>query len=125
MTDLEKAIWKLNKLENTHCATCMGHLNESVREIKSLLQKERSQTKKADTLEKVVIDIQWMAKRYVDGRRTYAVAMYNDAIKKAIDMGLHFREDCDGEIFAKDGDEFANEDHSEYLEKNYKNSKEK
>lgn len=64
-------------------------------------------------LSDIIIEIQWMALRYADGRKTYAVGMYNDAIKKAIDLGICFKPDpISGKIFAADGEEsFEKEKH--------------
>src|SRR5215217_5979503 len=40
-----------------------------------------------DEARQIVRDIHWMARRYADGRLTYAPGMFNDAITKAIDAG--------------------------------------
>lgn len=47
--------------------------------------------------------ISWMARRYADGRRTYAVSMYNDAVKQALSLGIELN-NSDGTIWAGDGD---------------------
>ncbi len=43
---------------------------------------------RAKVLESVVRDIYWMARRYADGRQTYAPSMYNDAINRALTLGI-------------------------------------
>lgn len=56
-------------------------------------------------LESIILDIYWMARRYADGRLTYAVEMYNNAIERAVKLGLPIKSDpiC-GSYFAQDGD---------------------
>ena len=55
-------------------------------------------------LESIILDIQWMARRYAHGRMTYAVSTYNEAIRLAQSIGLEFKPDpIDGLIEAKDG----------------------
>jgi hypothetical protein len=39
-------------------------------------------------LEQIIRDTLWMARRYADGRQTYAVGMYNDAARIAINLGV-------------------------------------
>ena len=56
-------------------------------------------TKERDDARHVVRQTLWMARRYADGRNTYAVEMYNDAAKIAIDGGFALGEP-DGTIFA-------------------------
>ncbi len=56
-------------------------------------------------LESIILDIYWMARRYADGRQTYAVSMYNDAIELAVKIGLPIKNDpIAGSYFAQDGD---------------------
>jgi len=58
---------------------------------------------KCKKLEKIITDIQWMARRYAHGRQSYAVGMYNDAIKLAQELGMQFKPDAiDGLVEAKD-----------------------
>lgn len=59
--------------------------------------------KRSEELEKIILDIYWMARRYAHGRQSYAVSQYNDAIHKAIDLGLNIKPDpVDNLIEAKD-----------------------
>ena len=58
--------------------------------------------KRCSQLERVIKEIQWMALRYSHGRMSCAVGIYNDAIKKAQDLGIEFKPDKDGLILAKD-----------------------
>ena len=44
-------------------------------------------------LRSIVQDTLWMARRYADGRATYAVGMVNDAIDKADEIGVATRPD--------------------------------
>jgi hypothetical protein len=65
----------------------------------------RLKSKRERQLESIILDIYWMARRYADGRQSYAVGMYNDAIELAVKLGLPIT--CDpiaGSYFAQDGD---------------------
>ena len=53
-------------------------------------------------LEWILKEIQWMARRYAHGRQSCAVGIYNEAIQEAIDLGIEFKPDNDGLVFAKD-----------------------
>lgn len=55
---------------------------------KGLILMKPNWKERALVFEYVLTQIQWMARRYAMGRRTYAVSMYNDALKKAVDMGF-------------------------------------
>lgn len=44
-------------------------------------------------LRDIITDLQWMARRYATGRRTYAPSTYNRAIRRAIALGMAFKED--------------------------------
>lgn len=59
----------------------------------------------AEALRKVIEDIAWMARRYADGRSTYAPSMYNEAAISAMRLGCKIRPDfAEGDIvFARDG----------------------
>jgi hypothetical protein len=60
--------------------------------------------KRSEELERIILDIYWMARRYAHGRKTYAVSQYNDAINKAIELGVNIKPDpIDNLIEAKDG----------------------
>jgi hypothetical protein len=59
--------------------------------------------KRSEELEKIILDIYWMARRYAHGRQTYAVSQYNEAINKAIELGVDIKPDpIDNLIEAKD-----------------------
>lgn len=62
-----------------------------------------TQTEKIKILEGIIQDIFWMARRYAEGRQSYAPGMYNDAIIKAMSLGMRF------EMGNKDEDLFAND----------------
>lgn len=55
-----------------------------------------------ETLRRIISEIWWMARRYADGRQSYAASMFNDNIKLAKSLGVVLRE-SDGTIFARDG----------------------
>ena len=57
-----------------------SHMERSRNNWRQLYEEERAARMEA---QRVVRDTLWMAGRYADGRQTYAVGMYNDALKIA------------------------------------------
>ena len=57
---------------------------------------------RVEVLEGIIQDIWWMSKRYCDGRKSYAVSMYNDAIRRAEKLGMKFKTHNES-TYAKDG----------------------
>ena len=72
----------------------------------SALSSERERAERAererDEARGVVRDTLWMARRYADGRQSYAVGMYNDAAKIA-EAGGYAKGEPDGTLYALDG----------------------
>jgi DNA repair exonuclease SbcCD ATPase subunit len=66
-------------------------------------ENERLLTANEET-RKIVRDIYWMALRYADGRRSYAVGMVNDAVRKGYDAGWLVHSYDKDPAFARDGD---------------------
>lgn len=59
----------------------------------------------SEILQSAFIAIYWMARRYADGRRSYAISMCNDALKSCLDIGLPLKpEPTNGKMYAEDGD---------------------
>ena len=57
-------------------------------------------------LEKIIIDTIWMARRYADGRNTYAVDMVNNALDLCKELNIDIREDDtlkSGNLYATHG----------------------
>ena len=50
----------------------------------------------------IIEDIHWMARRYADNRKTYAVAMVNDVVKWMLQNKLKVN-NSDNIIWARDG----------------------
>lgn len=72
------------------------------KDISNLTKKQLQQ--RCESLEYIIREIQWMARRYAHGRMTYAVSQYNEAIALAQNLGMEFRSDpIDGLVEAKDG----------------------
>lgn len=65
-------------------------------------------TEERDEARSVVRDTLWMARRYADGRKTYAVGMFNDAAELAI-AGGYASGEPDGTMLARDGDKTENQ----------------
>lgn len=62
---------------------------------------------KAYCFERSFRDIYWMARRYADGRRTYAPSMYNEAVDRVSKWVPHLMPDSTAtppSIYAQDGD---------------------
>lgn len=78
----------------------------TLRRVLSALSSERERAKRAererDEARGVVRDTLWMARRYADGRQSYAVGMYNDAAKIA-EAGGYAKGEPDGTLYALDG----------------------
>ena len=55
--------------------------------------------KQFDELAQAFAEIHWMAQRYASGRKSYAVKMFNDATKKAIELGV----ELSPPLYAEDG----------------------
>ena len=57
-------------------------------------------------LESIILDTHWMARRYADGRRSYASSMFNGAMDRALALGLPLKQDTalHATYYAKDGD---------------------
>ncbi len=57
---------------------------------------------KIHTLSKIAKDLHWMARRYADGRQSYATSMFNDHTRKLLSMGIELNPTGDGTIWARD-----------------------
>jgi len=80
-------------------------IEEALNKVEQEALKETEDLKaRIRSLEHVIQEIQWMARRYAHGRMTYAVSQYNEAIQLAQRLGMEFRPDpIDGLVEAKDG----------------------
>jgi hypothetical protein len=69
---------------------------------------KKKECKTCEALRHVILDIWWMARRYADGRYTYAPSMYNEAINLAIKNGVVILNPDNvakpPSIYAKDGE---------------------
>lgn len=54
-------------------------------------------------LRQIAADLQWMARRYADGRRTYATAMLNEITRTLLLFGVTLNPTGDEILFARDG----------------------
>lgn len=55
-----------------------------------------------ETLRRIVRDLHWMARRYADGRRSYAASLLNEHVKALIALGVELN-GADGTAWARDG----------------------
>lgn len=44
-------------------------------------------------LTSIILDIHWMARRYADGRQSYAGGMFNRAMDEALALGIPLKQD--------------------------------
>jgi hypothetical protein len=58
-----------------------------------------------ETLRSICADLQWMAKRYANGRMTYAVGLMNEHTMTLLKMGVPLNPCGEQNIFARDGHE--------------------
>ena len=55
-------------------------------------------------LKQMLLDTLWMARRYANGRRTYATSTVNETIDHALKLGIPVEPDgSNGEMYAEDG----------------------
>lgn len=61
------------------------------------------QSYQINKLIEIVKDFHWMARRYVDGRSTYAPSLFNDHVRALQQMGIELNPGSDNTIWANDG----------------------
>jgi len=54
------------------------------------------------TLENALKETLWMARRYADGRATYAASSYNSVVRQLLELGVSLPK-TDGTLWARDG----------------------
>lgn len=59
--------------------------------------------KKFEDLKRHAIELQWMARRYADGRMTGAVSRCNQATRFLLSLGVALNSATDGTVWARDG----------------------
>lgn len=50
----------------------------------------------------IAAELHWMARRYADGRQSYATSMFNDATRKLLAMGIKLNPCAEEIIWARD-----------------------
>src|SRR5690606_1647587 len=60
-------------------------------------------TRELQALRRIVVDLHWMARRYVDGRTSYATRLFNDHTRALVALGVELNRTSDGTIWARDG----------------------
>lgn len=56
-----------------------------------------------ELMKKIIRDTLWMARRYANGRQTYAAGMVNGAIDAALSLGIEVEPDSVFGMYANDG----------------------
>lgn len=56
-----------------------------------------------EILREIVVDYHWMARRYSDGRSTYATSLFNQHTRTLLDLGIELNRTSDNTIWARDG----------------------
>lgn len=59
-------------------------------------------TKTETRLREIARNLHWMARRYCDGRGSYATGMFNDLTRELLAMGIELNPTGDGTIWARD-----------------------
>lgn len=80
-----------------------GPISAAFKGHTSLLSEYERVKAERDEARKIVRDIYWMALRYADGRKSYAVGMVNDAVRKGYDAGWLVHSHEKDPAFARDG----------------------
>lgn len=57
-----------------------------------------------DILERIVVELHWMARRYADGRQSYVSKDFNDYTRELLVLGLKLNPGHEGTIWARDRD---------------------
>src|SRR5690606_41919010 len=60
-------------------------------------------TRELEALRRIVVDLHWRARRYVDGRTSYATRLFNDHTRALVALGVELNRTSDGTIWARDG----------------------
>jgi hypothetical protein len=60
-------------------------------------------TAENEMLRQVAMDLHWMARRYADGRQTYATSLFNDHTRALLKAGVKLNPTGDGTLWARDG----------------------
>jgi len=69
----------------------------------SLLRAELVEARaEVERLKVVAGDLHWMARRYADGRQSYATGLFNDCTRALLKMGVKLNATGDGTIWARD-----------------------
>jgi hypothetical protein len=64
---------------------------------------QESLRRENEKLKSLLGETLWMARRYADGRSTYAPSIVNESIDFAVSLGVRIDPD-DGKMYASDGD---------------------
>ncbi len=54
------------------------------------------------SLKAIAIHLHWMARRYVDGRQSYATSLHNENTRELLAMGVPLNATGDGTLWARD-----------------------
>lgn len=72
---------------------------EITQEYKKLVERLNE---RCEVLTVVAKEFHWMARRYADGRRTYATGLFNEMVRDILRLGISLQ-GHDGIIWARDG----------------------
>ncbi len=75
-------------------------------------------------LRRIVADLHWMARRYADGRSSYAVSLFNERVRQLVNLKIRLNPTADGKIFARDsmGEEYEGVSREEQTKLENKNA---
>jgi hypothetical protein len=93
-----------------------------VKGVDGRLEMTPEQRYKMMVLEHLCTELHWMARRYADGRKTYAVEEVNNATDLMLSLDVDVAPCAEQKIYARDGD-FGITDIREKVEEAYVNDK--
>lgn len=65
--------------------------------------RKKSELKDENTLlRRIVVDFHWMARRYADGRQSYATSLFNSHTRDLLHIGVELNPTADNTIWASD-----------------------
>src|SRR5690606_27150388 len=60
-------------------------------------------TRDLEARRRIGVELRWMARRYADGRTSYATRLFNDHTRAVVALGVELNRTSDGTISARDG----------------------
>lgn len=80
------------------CVNCIAKMKvtDTIGEVEHLVEEN-------EKLRYIAGELQWMARRYADGRMTSVVDVVNELTASLIEMNIQLKQDVGKQLFARDG----------------------